>query len=200
MQLQHHPRDRAHLADSRNFACPVRFHFHFAVEQMQDDRAHEDDSIACDDENWEPRGKSPVIRIELAPVRDAQRDDAAEEQALVRDRIEDYTKRAALIVMPRDIAIEPVANRGEQKNNDRRVSLPFERRTALNALAIINRHRDKHRNHQNPNDCNFVGRRHLGAWFKEIVGRFRETPILIRRGDSVSSLCQQTSLSVCRSA
>src|ERR1700687_2632226 len=114
MQLQQHPRDRAHLADSRNFTGPVRFHFHFAVEQMQDDCAHENDSIARDDENWEPRGKSSIIRIELAPVRDAQRDDAAEEQALVRDRIENYAKRAALIVMPRDIAIEPVANRGEQ--------------------------------------------------------------------------------------
>ena len=39
MQLQHHPRDRAHLANSRNFAGPIWFHLHLAVKQMQDTRA-----------------------------------------------------------------------------------------------------------------------------------------------------------------
>ena len=79
MQLQHHPRDRAHLANGRNFAGPIRLDLHFAIEQMQDNRADEDDGVAGDDENGKPRRKSSVIRVKFAPVRDTQRDDAAEE-------------------------------------------------------------------------------------------------------------------------
>src|SRR5438874_9877808 len=72
-------RDRAHLANGRNFAGPIRLDLHFAIEQMQDNRADEDDGVAGDDENGKPRRKSSVIRVKFAPVRDTQRDDAAEE-------------------------------------------------------------------------------------------------------------------------
>src|SRR5260370_711462 len=50
--------------------------------------ANEDDGIARDDKDWEPCRESPVIRINLAPAADAQRDDAAQKQAFVSNWIE----------------------------------------------------------------------------------------------------------------
>ena len=35
MQLQHDPPDRDHLQDRRDFAGPMRFHLHPAIEQMR---------------------------------------------------------------------------------------------------------------------------------------------------------------------
>jgi hypothetical protein len=38
--------------------------------------------------------------------------------------------------------------------------LPLERLAAFNAFAIVNRHCDESRDHQDPNDGDFVGGRH----------------------------------------
>ncbi len=103
---------------------------HLAVEEMKHRAADHDDGVAADHEHREPGGKSSVLRIDVAPVADAQRDDSAEEQALVRDRIEDDAERALLVVTTRDIAIETVARGGDEKDHDRGVALPFERLTA----------------------------------------------------------------------
>ena len=87
----------------------------------------QDHGVAADHENREPGGKSSVLRIDVAPVADAQGNDATQEQAFVRDRIEDDTEGALLVVTARDIAVETVARGGDEKDHDRRVTLPFER-------------------------------------------------------------------------
>jgi hypothetical protein len=66
------------------------------------------------------------------------------------------------MVATRDVSVQAVTQRGDQENSDGSEAFPFQRRAALNALAIINRHRDESRNHQNPNDSDFVGRGHGG--------------------------------------
>src|SRR5437879_1668533 len=109
--------------------------------------ADENDGIACDNENGEPCRKSSVFRIDIAPVADAQGNDGAQEQAFIRNRIENRAERAPLLVMTSDIAIESVARGCNEKNHDRGKTLPFERRATLDALPVINRHRDKDRNH-----------------------------------------------------
>ena len=66
----------------------MRFHLHVTVEQMQDDSADENNGVARNDENRKPRREVAIIGI-VAPVADAQSDDAAEQQAFVGNRIED---------------------------------------------------------------------------------------------------------------
>src|SRR4029453_9225120 len=102
---------------------------------MQDRAPDHDDGVAADHEYWEPSGESSVLRIDVAPVADAQGNDATQEQALVRDRIEDDTEGALLVVTACDIAVEAVARGGNEKNHDRGVALPLERLPALDALA-----------------------------------------------------------------
>src|SRR5947208_582793 len=81
-----------------------------------------------------PPRKSAVIGIDFAPIADAQRDDAAEQQPLVRNRIENRAECAALFVAARDVSVESVADRCDQKNRDGGEALPLQRRAALNAL------------------------------------------------------------------
>src|SRR5678815_97295 len=47
-ELQHHPSNRDHLADSRNLTRPPWFDLHFAVEKIQNGGADENDGIARD--------------------------------------------------------------------------------------------------------------------------------------------------------
>src|SRR5882724_1097072 len=136
---------------------------HFAVEQMQYTRADENDGISGDNENGKPGWKSSVLGIDIAPIADAQGDDGAQEQAFIGNRIENRAERAALFVAARDISIESVADGCDQKNRDRGKTLPFEWLAALNALAVIDGHRDEDRNHQDPDHRDFVGSRHNAA-------------------------------------
>src|SRR5438876_9736594 len=89
-QLEHHPPDSAHLANGRNFTGPIRFDEYLAVQQMQNNRAYEDDSVPRDHENRKPSREPSVFRINLAPVADAQCDNAAQEQTFVGDWIENH--------------------------------------------------------------------------------------------------------------
>jgi hypothetical protein len=41
----------------------------------------------------------------------------------------------------------------------------------VNALAIIDRHRHERRNHQDPDECDLVGRSHDAIGVDKIVGR-----------------------------
>ena len=154
--MQHHPADGDHLQNGGDFARPVRFHIHFAVEQIKHDRADEDDGVACDDEDRKPDGEPAVVGIGFTPVADAERDDAAEEQTFIGDRIQDNAQPAPLFVTTRHITIETIANRSDQKDQNGGEALPLERFTVFNALAIIDRHRDKRRDHQNPGDGDLV--------------------------------------------
>src|SRR6266446_2742075 len=85
-QLQHYPRDRAHLANGRDFASPTRFHFDFADEQLQNSRADQNNDVTCDHQNRKPGREFSVIRLDLAPVADAQGNDSAKEQSFVCNR------------------------------------------------------------------------------------------------------------------
>src|SRR5437762_6048056 len=151
---------------------------HFAVQQVQYTRADENHGIARDNENGKPGWKSSVIGINIAPIADAQCNDGAQEQAFISNRIENRAERAPLFVTTRDISIEPVAYGCDQKNRDRGKTLPFERGAALDALAIIDSHRDEYRNHQDPNHRDFVGSRHIA------VG-------VTIKGESLSQTCKQ---------
>jgi len=71
VKLQHHPSNRDHLRNSCDFPGPPRFHLHFAIEQIQHHGANEDDGIARDDKDGEPRREPAVLRINFAPVADA---------------------------------------------------------------------------------------------------------------------------------
>src|SRR5438105_3268361 len=88
-QLQHHPRDRAHLTNSRDLASPTWFNPHFIADEiMQDGGADQNDRVAGNDENRKPYRKFSVIGIALAPISNAQGDDTAQEQTLIGDRVE----------------------------------------------------------------------------------------------------------------
>ncbi len=77
-QLQHDPRNRAHLADSGGFSGPARFYFHFiSNEKMQNQSTDENYGITRDHEHGKPDRKFSVIRIALTPVADAERNDSA---------------------------------------------------------------------------------------------------------------------------
>src|SRR4029077_3293959 len=79
-QLQHHPRNRAHLTNGRDLTRPTRFHPHFVADEiMQDGRADQNDRVAGNDQNGEPYRKFSVIGIALAPISNAQGDDTAQE-------------------------------------------------------------------------------------------------------------------------
>src|SRR5438552_14680431 len=145
---------------------------------MQHTRADENHSDSRDNENGKPGWKSSVLGIDIAPIADAQGNNGAQEQSFIGNRIENRAECAALFVTTRDISIESVADGCDQKNRDRGKTLPFEWRTALNALAVIDSHRDEDRNHQDPNDRDFVGSRHIA------VG-------VTIRGESLSQTCKQ---------
>ncbi len=78
-----------------------------------------------------------VLRIDVAPIADRERDDGAEEQALVRNRIEDDAERAFLVVTARDVTVEAVARGGDEENSDRGITLPLDRFAALDARSVI---------------------------------------------------------------
>src|SRR5207244_12973529 len=93
------------------------------------------DRIARDHQNWKPGGKSPVVGIHFAPVADAQRNDAAQQQPFVGDRIENRTQRAPLSVTARDVAIQSVSYGGDERNEDGGKELPLQRGAALNEIG-----------------------------------------------------------------
>jgi hypothetical protein len=162
-QLQHHPRDRAHLTNRRHFARPARFHLHLVADEiMQDRRAYQNDRITRDNENRKPGREPSVFGIYFAPVADTKSNDSAQEQTFVRNRIEDGTEGAALFVATRNISVETVARGGEQENDDGGEALPFQRYPALDALTIIDRQRHEYRNHQNPDNRDLVRGSHSG--------------------------------------
>ena len=118
-QLQHDPPDRAHLTNCRHLASPARFHLHFVADEiMQDGCAHQNDRIACDNENGKPGWEPSILGIHLAPVADAQSNDPAQEQTFVRDRVEDSAECAALFVATRHVSVETVARGREQENSN----------------------------------------------------------------------------------
>src|ERR1700686_1158309 len=87
MHLQHDPRDRGHLQKRRHFPRPAWPPAHSSVQDVEHRTADDDHDVARDHEHGEPDGKLARARIARAPVADAQRDNSAQEQALVRDRI-----------------------------------------------------------------------------------------------------------------
>jgi hypothetical protein len=164
MKLQHHPGDSAHLADGCYFSGPTWFYPHFVADEIvQDPGADQDYRVPRNHQNREPRRKPAVLGIDLAPVADAQSNDAAQQQTLVRDWIENRAERAPLFVAAGDVTIESVAHGSDQKNGDGGETLPFERLAALNALTIINRHGDERRDHQNARNGDLVGSRHRAS-------------------------------------
>jgi hypothetical protein len=132
----------------------------FAIEQIKDDCAHEDYGVTRDDENGKPRREPSIIRINVAPVADAQRNDAAQKQALIGERIENDSQRTPLVIMACNIAIQTITDCRYHENGDCSITHPFKRRAMVDALAVINGHRHKNRNHQNPNDGDLVGSGH----------------------------------------
>src|SRR5438093_13469466 len=122
---------------------------HFAVEQMQYTRADENHGIARDNENGKPRWKSSVLRVDIAPIADAQCNDRAQEQAFISNRIENRAERAPLFLTTRHISIEPVAYGFDQKNCDCGKTVPFELVDDVDALSIIDANCDVDLHHSN---------------------------------------------------
>src|SRR5947207_4414290 len=98
---------------------------------MKHRAADHNDRVARYDEDGKPCRKCSVMLIARAPVADAERNDAAEQESLVGDGIEDHTERAALIVTPRDVAIEAVTDRRDEKDRDGGEALPILRAAFL---------------------------------------------------------------------
>jgi len=136
------------LANGRDFSSPARFHFHFVPdEKVQDDCTDKNDGVSSNNENRKPRGKFSIFRIAFTPVADAQGDDRAEEQTLIGEGIKNHTERAALFVTARDVAVQSIADGGDEKNNDGSEAHPFLRLVALNAFAVIDCHCHERRDH-----------------------------------------------------
>ena len=145
-----HASDREHLEKCRDLPRPPRAHVHGAIEHVQRERASHDNDIPRDDQHRKPD------REAKAPVAHAQRDDAREQQAFVRDRIEDYPESAALVVMPRDIAIDAIARSRDHENGRRAPALPLERRSCDYTLPVVDRHHHEQRDHQDPRESDLV--------------------------------------------
>jgi len=78
LKLQHDPGDGAHLADGCYFSGPTWFYAHFVADEIvQDPGADQDYRVPRYHQNREPRRKSAVLGIDLAPVADAQSNNAA---------------------------------------------------------------------------------------------------------------------------
>src|SRR5437762_11096709 len=118
---------------------------------MKHRAAHHNDRVARDDEDGKPCRKSSVMLVARAPVADAERNDAAEQESLVGDGIEDHAERTALIVTPRDVAIEAITDGRKEKYRDGGEALPILRAAFLDALPIVNRQRNEYRDHEDPN-------------------------------------------------
>src|SRR4030095_8271317 len=80
--------------------------------------------------------------------------------ALIGEWIENDSQRTPLVVAARDVAIQTITDGSDQENGDCSKTHPFERRATLDALTVVNGHRDKSRNHQNPDDSDLVRRGH----------------------------------------
>ena len=154
IELEHVARDRDHLQRGRDLAGPTRLDPHRTIQHVQRDRTRHDDDIARDDEQGKPHGKLET------PVAQAERDDAREEQTFVGDWVEDFAKTAALIVAARDVAVDAVARRGDEKDGGREPALPFHRSARDHAATVVNRHHHEKRDHQDPGNGDFVGRGH----------------------------------------
>src|SRR5207253_10192537 len=92
----------------------------------------------------------------------AQRNDAAQKQALIGERIENNSQRTSLVVMACNVAVQTITDGSDYENGNCSITHPFKRRAVIDALAIINGHRHQSRNHQNPNDGDLVCSGHDG--------------------------------------
>jgi hypothetical protein len=97
-------------------------------------------------------------RVDLTPITDAQSNNGAQSKPLsaIGSRI---APSAALFNDAR--YIHRVRRCGcDKKNRDGGKTLSFERRAPLNALTVIDSHGDENRNHQDPNQRDFIRSRH----------------------------------------
>src|SRR3954454_7695934 len=117
---------------------------------MEHGAAEKDDGIPRDDEDGEPGREFSIMRVDLAPVADAQGDDSAKEKALDRNGIENCAERAALIVSASHVAIEAIAHGRQQKHRDSGEAHPILGLAFLDAFAVVNRECHEYRNHQDP--------------------------------------------------
>ena len=69
---------------------------------------------------------------------------------------------AALFVATRNVSVETVACGRKEEDNNGGEALPFQWHPALDTLTIIDRQRDKQRNHQDPDDGDLVCGSHSG--------------------------------------
>src|SRR5206468_10412885 len=100
----------------RHFSSPIWFHLNLAIKQIKNHCAHQDYGVTRDDENGKPRREPSIIRINVAPVADAERNDTAQKQALVGERIENDSQRTPLVIMACDIAVQTITDRSEHEN------------------------------------------------------------------------------------
>src|SRR5947208_16876558 len=62
--------------------------------------------------------------------------------------------------MARNVAVQTITDGSDHENGDCSITHPLKRRAMVDALAIIDRHGHKSRDHQNPDDGDLVGRGH----------------------------------------
>src|SRR5207247_11120949 len=101
-------------------------------EKIQDRRAYEKNSVARNHKHREPGRKTAVLRVELAPVTNAQGDDPAKQQPFIGNWIENDSQRTALMVVTRDVSVQAVTQLGNKEDSDGRETLPLIMRAELN--------------------------------------------------------------------
>ncbi len=156
-ELKHHPDDGKHLEDRGDLAAPTRVDVDLAVQEVEPEAARDDHHVPRDHQHREPE------RELVAPVGEGKGKQTGEEQALVGDGIEKRAQAGALVVVPGDVTIHAVADRGHDEDEDGRVAQTFVRCVLDHTLAVVHTQQHEHRDEQQSDDGDFVRGGHGGA-------------------------------------
>src|SRR5262249_50330410 len=181
-KLQHQAGNRSDLKKGGDFPGPTRPDANVAFDKPKNNGADDENDIATDDNCRKPNRKFRVIFIAATPTAQTQGENRTQHQAFIGDRIENYTQRAGLFVVTRDVAVDPVTNSGDEESEDRRPSQPLDWLATLDGLPVSDCGDDKYRNQRNPEDRDLVRGRH---WRESIICNvFPERPIFARVGST----------------
>src|SRR3954469_22476824 len=125
---------------------------------MDNNQSKYKQDIAADDRRGQPDRDS----FQIMSVLQAQQHHPGYEQNFVRERIQDPSQFAMLIVAPGQVPIHTVTDCGHCESQQRNQSINL-----VATVGVIKHCHDEQRHQQNPGNGDFVGRRHLQELFGE---------------------------------
>src|SRR5262249_11708808 len=106
--LQQHPQDNNHLQDCSDFANHSRANFQFYNRHLDNEHSREHQNVQNNDCSSKPERNG----FETWSMFEAQNDNARDKQQFIRERVQNCTQLAALVVSTCDVAIDAITDRG----------------------------------------------------------------------------------------